>query len=203
MIKLKDISLSFTNKDLFSDFSLNVSLGEKVLLDAPSGKGKSTLLKLIMGFTKPDSGEIYIDNMLLTSQSVREIRQKIAYLPQEISIPPMKVIDFIKGVLAYQSNSKIVYNELKIKKMLHDLRLAPDTLVQSTSSLSGGEKQRIGILIMQLLDREIFLLDEVTSALNSELKTFILDYFLKMDKTVIIVSHDQVWQKAKIRRVSW
>jgi putative ABC transport system ATP-binding protein len=56
---------------------------------------------------------------------------------------------------------------------------------------------------MQLLNREIFLLDEITSALNSELKNFIVQYFMKMQQTIIVVSHDEIWHKQAIRKVEW
>ncbi len=203
MIKLENINLHFGNKEIFSDFSLTIKKGEKILLNAPSGKGKSSLLKIIMGFLKPDSGQVIIADKVLSAQNVKEIRGKIAYLPQDISFPKMKVEDFIQNVLAYESNKNISYKRDSVEGMLKDLILPKDTLTQDTSSLSGGEKQRIGILIMQLLNREIFLLDEVTSALNSELKEFITNYFLKMKQTIIVVSHDEVWQEKELGKVVW
>lgn len=203
MIKIKNIYLSFGDKKIFTDFSLVIKKGEKVLLNAPSGKGKSSLLKIIMGFVKVDSGEVYIADKLLSPDNIKEIRAKIAYLPQDIALPKMKVEDFIKSVLAYESNRKICYCREQVEAMLEDLMLPKDTLTQRTGSLSGGEKQRIGILIMQLLNREVFLLDEVTSALNSQLKEFITDYFLRMEQTIIVVSHDEVWCQKELRRVEW
>jgi len=115
----------------------------------------------------------------------------------------MKVSEFIKLVLTYESNRHIKYNEEQVREMLGELKLPLSILKQDTLSISGGEKQRIGILIMQLLNREIFLLDEITSALNSELKVFIANYFLQMKQTVVIVSHDDIWQESSIRKVSW
>ena len=203
MIQLNNISLSFGQKQLFSNLSLGIKQGEKVLLRAPSGKGKSSLLKIIMGFVIPDLGEVHIADKLLSPQSIKKIRSKIAYLPQELSFPKMKVEDFIKSVLNYESNKSIPYQIKEIAKMLESLSLSEDILEQDTSLLSGGEKQRIGILIMQLLNREIFLLDEITSALNKELKEFIANYFLKMDKTIIVVSHDEVWYRYNLRVVEW
>lgn len=203
MIQIKNINLSFGAKQLFSNLSLSIKKGEKLLLNAPSGAGKSSLLKMIMGFVDTDSGEILVADKPLTPHNIKEIRAKIAYLPQDISYPKMKVEAFIKSVLNYESNRHIKYDTEKVKLMLVALMLPKDTLQQDTDSLSGGEKQRIGILIMQLLNREIFLLDEVTSALNIELKEFIANYFLKMEQTVIIVSHDEVWQRADLRKVGW
>lgn len=203
MIQIKNINLSFGKKEVFSNLSLTIKQGEKVILNAPSGKGKSSLLKIIMGFLKPDSGEVLVAEKLISAQNIKEIRAKIAYLPQDISFPKMKVEDFIKSVLSYESNKSISYEKNKVEDSLEALMLPKDVLTQDTTSLSGGEKQRIGILIMQLLNREIFLLDEVTSALNSELKIFIAEYFLKMKQTIIIVSHDDVWLKNNLRKVEW
>ncbi len=203
MINLQGISLNFSKREVFNNFSLKISKGEKLLLAAPSGKGKSTLLKIIMGFVKPDAGRVFINNQELTSDSVKELRQLIAYLPQEIHIPKMQVEEFIKSVLNYQSNQKVKYDKVELINMLEDLKLPPETLEQSTDSLSGGERQRVAIIIMQLLNREIFLLDEITSALNSELKNFIVQYFMKMQQTIIVVSHDEIWHKQAIRKVEW
>ena len=203
MIEIKNISLNFGEKQVFSDFNLSIKKGEKVILNAPSGKGKSSLLKIIMGFVQADSGEIVISEKLLTPKNIKEIRAKIAYLPQDISLPKMKVEEFIRGVLNFESNKTIPYKKEKVEEMLVALMLPKDILNQDTSSLSGGEKQRIGILVMQLLNREIFLLDEITSALNSELKKFIADYFLKMEQTIIVVSHDEVWQQYNMRKLEW
>lgn len=203
MIQIKNINLSFENKQVFTNLSLNIKRGEKVILNAPSGKGKSSLLKILMGFVSPDSGEVVIADKVLNSQNIKEIRAKIAYLPQDISFPKMKVETFIKDVLNYESNRNITYDKKQVEDMLLALKLPINTLQQMTSSLSGGERQRIGILIMQLLNREIFLLDEITSALNSELKVFIADYFLKMKQTIVVVSHDEVWQQNNLRKVEW
>jgi len=63
------------------------------------------------------------------------------------------------------------------------------------SEISGGEKQRIAIIIALLLERKIFLLDEITSALDNESKQSVVDFFLDLDATVIAVSHDQGWAR--------
>lgn len=203
MIKIKDISLAYGDKVIFDKFSLTMEKGEKVLLNAASGRGKSSLLKIVMGFVEVDSGQVIIDNEELSAKSVKGIRNKIAYLPQEITFPKMKVIALIKKLLSFSSNKSIIFDQVKVEKMLKDLRLTVDILQDMTDSLSGGEKQRIAILIMQLLDREIFLLDEITSALNSELKNFIVDYFLRMNKTIIVASHDDIWHKSNLKKVEW
>src|SRR5690554_850571 len=118
MLKIVNIDLSFTGNKVFENFSLQIDRGTKVLLDAPSGKGKTSLLKIIMGFVTPDSGEVYIDKQLLTTSNIKELRSRIAYLPQDIAFPKMKVSEFIKLVLTYESNRHIKYNEEQVREML-------------------------------------------------------------------------------------
>jgi ABC-type multidrug transport system ATPase subunit len=203
MIKLTNICLKFERKEIFKNFSTIINTNDKVLLSAPSGSGKSTFLKLLMGFALADSGDISIYGEELTENSINSIRNKIAYLPQDISLPEMIVEDFLKMVLNFESNKHINYDQIKVLTLFKHLRLSEAILKTNTNTLSGGEKQRIGIVIMQLLERKIFLLDEVTSALNSELKDIVKEYFLKMDSTVIVVSHDRCWQETNMKRLVW
>lgn len=203
MIEFRNVTKSFETKKIFNNFSCLIDEKEKVLLNAASGKGKSTFLKMLMGYIKVDSGVIFIDNIEMTPQSINDIRAKIAYLPQEIIIPKMQVRDYIKLVLNYKVNRHIPYEEDHIIRHMKLLSLSSDILNQDTISISGGERQRLGIILMQFLERKIFLLDEVTSALNNDLKEIVVNYFLKMDKTVIIVSHDECWFNKNIRKLEW
>ena len=77
-----------------------------------------------------------------------------------------------------------------------ELELEDNILDKNFQELSGGEKQRIGILISLLLDRDIYLLDEVTSTLDMNLKKKIADYFLAQeDWTLLVISHDREWER--------
>ena len=79
---------------------------------------------------------------------------------------------------------------------MRELELEHDILDKNFQELSGGEKQRIGILTSLLLNRDIYLLDEVTSALDMKLKKKVADYFLAQeDWTLLIISHDQEWER--------
>lgn len=203
MINLDGVNLNYQDKQLFTNLSLNIADGEKVLLDSPSGSGKSTFLKMIMGFVQPVSGAISISGRVLNPESVRDIRLQIGYLPQELNFANTSVERLIKDVLNYSSNRHIRYDEDKILGIFNELQLDEAILKQSTTSLSGGEKQRIGVTLMKLVERKIYLLDEVTSALNFELKELITAYFLKMDNTVVIVSHDDCWSQSRVKKLRW
>ena len=79
---------------------------------------------------------------------------------------------------------------------MRELGLEDDILDKNFQELSGGEKQRIGILIALLLNRDIYLLDEVTSALDVNLKKTVADYFLaREDWTLLVISHDLEWER--------
>ena len=78
---------------------------------------------------------------------------------------------------------------------MRELGLEDDILDKNFQELSGGEKQRIGILIALLLNRDIYLLDEVTSALDVNLKKTVADYFLARENwTLLVISHDREWE---------
>ncbi len=69
--------------------------------------------------------------------------------------------------------------------------------------LSGGERQRLGLALCQLMDRPIWLLDEVTSGLDKTLKHKVYNMVMESDKTVLIISHDDIWDNQSIRKVRW
>lgn len=198
MLELKNINLKYTNKTLFNNFGFKVEKGEKILIKGESGKGKSTMLKIILGFACADSGEVYIDKEKLDKKTVWNIRKKLAYVSQGLEFKPGKTKEVFEEIFSYENNKDIDYKK-KTDYFFNYFDLDEDILSKSTEELSGGEKQRIGIIIAILLDRELYLLDEISSALDEKLKKKVADYFLKSDKTVLIVSHDREWQREGLR----
>ena len=204
MIKLKDITVKINNAYILKDFNLAVEKGEKVLISGKSGIGKSTLLKLILGFTFPDKGCITFDNIELDKKSIWEIRKRIAYVSQDLDIGQGEVNALIEEIFFLKTNLKSSFNNNELIKLLHLFELKEDILFKDYEELSGGEKQRIAIIISILLKREVFLLDEITSALDESLKQKVLNYFLdQKNLTVIIISHDTDYkQNNKLRKIN-
>lgn len=196
MIELKNVTLTFEDKLLFNQLSLEVPAGGRLLIKGASGTGKTTLLRMLLGFVLPDSGAVSIDGEVLSVDNVWQLRRKMAYVSQEMQIGRGPAEAFIREVLHFQSNRSIVYERDKVKSLLNEFQLDSDTLDKKLEDLSGGELQRFAIIVTLLLDRKIFLLDEVTSALDKPLKELIVDYFCAMkDKTLIISSHDAIWHE--------
>lgn len=202
LIKYENIGISFENRKILSGFNLTVKKNQKILLRGKSGTGKTTLLKILLGFTKPSEGTIYFRNRVIDSKTCWEARKEIAYVVQDTDLGEGKVKILLDDVFSYRANKEKLDHE-KLRVFMRELELEDDILEKDFQELSGGEKQRIGILIALLLNRNIYLLDEVTSALDVKLKKKIADYFLARENwTLLIVSHDREWERDWMETIS-
>lgn len=194
MIKYEKINLDFDGKTIFSDFSSEIAKGEKVVLLGRSGLGKSSLFGLILGFIQPQSGKVLFDNRPVDEHNIWHIRQKVAFIDQDVSIGGYKVSDWFSFVAGIKANHSLDLSEKRISELMDSFELSRDLLAKDISDLSGGERQRISIIVSVLLGRNVFLLDEVTSALDKNLKRKTADFFTeRKDWTVVSISHDAVW----------
>jgi len=195
LIKYENIGISFENKRILSGFNLSIKKKQKVLLRGKSGIGKTTLLKMLLGFTKPAEGALYFQNHKIDSKTCWEARKKIAYVAQDTDLGEGKVKNLLNEIFSYKANKEKL-NPDKLRTFMLELELEDNILDKNFQELSGGEKQRIGILISLLLNRDIYLLDEVTSALDMNLKKKVADYFLaREDWTLLVISHDREWER--------
>ncbi|WKY44819.1 ABC transporter ATP-binding protein [Eubacteriaceae bacterium ES2] len=202
-IEYRNINLTYNGRTLFKDFNLTVEAGEKVLLAAQSGSGKTTLIKMLMGFVRPDSGEIIVDGLLLSPQTVNELRKKVTYVSQDADLPKGIVSEVFKEVFSFHVNRQLGYQQDQLKKWLQQFSLTADTIDKQVDDLSGGERQRLAMIMGLLLNRDIFILDEVTTGLDAGLKEKTLGQLLAIDKTMLIISHDEVFKGHTIREVKW
>lgn len=202
-IEYRNIDLKFNERTIFSKFNLSIEKNEKVLFLAPSGKGKTTLVKMLMGFIVPDAGEIIVKGLSLSGESINTIRKNIAYVSQDADLPRGIVNHVFEEVFSYPANRHLNYRKGDLVKWLNEFSLASDTLEKTVDSLSGGERQRLALIMGILLDREIWILDEITTGLDDVLKQKIVNLVLTCEKTILIVSHDDIYQNAGLREVIW
>lgn len=197
MLELKNISLNFKNKKILDDFSLKVKKGSKIALKGPSGSGKTSILNLIMHFIFPDSGEILINGEKISKNNIKNMRDQITWLPQNTSIYGKGNVEaVILRPFSFDSNSNITPSHEKIIEDLNKIGLKKDILENDIEDISGGEKQRIGLIICKLLKRPVMLLDEPTSALNSGSRDLAIDYlFDENEQTILATSHDDAFLK--------
>ena len=192
LIEYQGISIYKNGSPLFTGFDFSVSPGEKVLILGRSGTGKTTLFRMLLGFETPDSGDVLFNRLPVTKAHIRDIRQQVFYLSQDIDLRHEPVSGLIEEIM--EENRLNMPEDDTLDRYITLLELDRGILNQNVKDLSGGERQRTGLLICFLLDRPVWLLDEPTSALDDLMKQKIADYILDRDKTVLVISHDDVWK---------
>ncbi len=201
LIKLQDICLSFGPKLIFDHFNLKVNSGDKILITGKSGKGKSTMLKVLLGFCPIDSGTVFFDDKEMNQTLLRANRQRFGYVNQDVTLRDGPVKEILAEIAKFDHNH---FQGRIDEKLMDYFEFNPELLEKKISQLSGGERQRLGLMIAIMLEREIYLLDEVTSALDSNLKAKVAHYFGDSDATVIAISHDDSFKNTgKFKEVNW
>ncbi len=204
MIELKNIRIGYQNIHILDKINFTIPSGAKILLNSPSGTGKTSFFRLLLGFLQPTEGEVSFDGVKLTPMTVKSIRNRIGYLSQETELPSGKVQDVIQEIFSYKANKATPFPEKALQEVFNLLELDPSTWNKGTDELSGGERQRLLVAILLLLDREFYLLDEPTSALDEKLKVKVRDLFLNRSATVFIISHDKQWLDSdKVALLNW
>lgn len=198
-LELRNVNLSFNNKQILKNFSLKIRSKDKILVVGNSGKGKSTLLKILLGFEVINSGQYLIDGKVVKDSNFSDIRKNFAYVDQDVSLRKMLVKQYLQEISKFNGNNLKGELDLELCKYFEfDLAL----LEKDIQKLSGGERQRLAIIIAIMLKREMFLLDEITSALDVDLKNKVVKYFRDCDEGVISISHDLTWQDSdKFKKV--
>lgn len=190
VIEISNIHLKYADKEIFNDFSLSIKKGEKLLITGKSGKGKSTLFELLLGFADAKSGEIFINGKRVEAEGFTESRKCFAYVNQDVTLRKGKARDVLKEISKFSDNH---YDGEFDENLAEFFEFDSKLLDKDIEELSGGERQRLGIILAIMLKRPIFLLDEVTSALDRELKKKVVHYFSTCEQTVIAISHDTEW----------
>ncbi len=197
MVKWENLSLSFNNKELFKGLNLEVKSGDKLLIKGNSGCGKSTLFKIALGFIKPHTGSVAVNNLALTTQNILKIRQEVFYLDQDVNLPHHSVKNVIEEIALYKGNKSVTINQSLIMDLLKEFNLEKEIYYKNIKDISRGERQRIGLIIGLLLNRPIWLLDEPTSALDLGLKEKVYNILSNKNITLLVTSHDQCWEGLK------
>ena len=193
-INCENIDFAYEEEQILKDYSISIPKGSRIGIHGKSGSGKSTLLKLLMRFYDVHSGVIRMGDRTLSGINTNELRDMESYVTQETCLFHDSIANNIAIAKPGASREEIV--EAAKKASLHEfiesLPNGYDTLVgELGDTLSGGEKQRIGVARAFLHDAPLLLLDEPTSNLDSLNESIILRSLKKMgkDKTVILVSH--------------
>jgi ATP-binding cassette subfamily B protein len=195
-ISFDDVSFSYParpDRAAVHGLSFQVKPGETVAIVGPSGAGKSTVFSLILRFYDPETGRVVIDGVDLREADPAAIRQRIAIVPQDVTIFAASVRDNIGFGRQGASDAE---SEAAAKAALADEFIARlggyDSQVGERGvTLSGGQRQRIAIARAILRDAPILLLDEATSALDAESETLVQRALerLMRGRTTIVIAH--------------
>lgn len=201
IIEYRDLSIIHSHQKVLENFNLTINEGEKVLIRGKSGTGKSTLFLCLLGLMRPSGGDVYFKDLPVNGNSVSLVRTKVAYVPQNVDVGRDSVNEFFDTIFSYNAVGFTPSFE-KIQRLLEWFELDDSILKKEFKSLSGGEKQRIVLILSLLLERNVLLLDEPTSSLDSSLKSKVVDYFVNDPSlTVVVISHDPQWEKEGLRVV--
>ena len=177
-------------KDIIDIDDLTINLGEVTCIIGPSGSGKSTLLRLINKLISPTSGTISLNGENIAIMNSVEYRRKVPMLSQSpVSFPGSIRENLLMG-RKFQGKDDLADSELE--KALDKVSL-DEPLDKNIENLSGGEQQRVSIARLMLLDSDIYLLDEPSSALDDITEDFVIKSMVDMaksqNKTIIYVTH--------------
>ena len=192
MLELRNISKRFGDKQILSDFNLTIHEGKILAIVGPSGGGKTTLLRMLAGLEKIDSGEVYYNGESLALDELTK-RQLLGFVFQDFQLfPHLSVLENLtispvkmNGMPQEEANGKA-------RALLERLGLAgfEDAFPYS---LSGGQKQRVALARAMMIDPGIIGYDEPTSALDPALRLEVEKLILQnkeLGMTQIVVTHD-------------
>jgi ATP-binding cassette subfamily B protein len=196
-IALESVTLCYPsrpNDPALRDLSLRVSAGERVALVGPSGAGKTTVFQLLLRFYDPQTGRVLVDGVDIRRADPKEVRSRIAVVPQEPVIFAASVWENVRYGRLDASDTEVAQacEAAYATEFLAKLPQGLDTeLGERGVKLSGGQRQRLAIARAVLSRRPILLLDEATSALDAESERMVqlaLDR-LMAGKTTLIIAH--------------
>lgn len=195
-IAVKKLSVYHGDKMILKDVNFEIKKGEKVAIIGKNGTGKSSLLKVLLGYTEY-SGEVFIDNLRMRDLSIVSLRNKISYINQDGAM----FSDTVRYNIKYGKMNATDQEMYDICKLLHVhksfLRLKDgyDTDVGERGQfLSGGERQKVAFARAVLKNGEILLLDEPTASLDKESEMKILQKTIEIfdKRTIIMIVHNMM-----------
>lgn len=192
MLELKNISKKFKDRQILENFNLTVEENKILAIVGPSGGGKTTLLRMLAGLEKIDSGEIIYNGESLSIDEL-EKRNLLGFVFQDFQLfPHLTVLENL--VLSPIKTMNMSKNDAEEKALTLLNKLGLDKQVNSYPiSLSGGQKQRVALARAMMIDPKIIGYDEPTSALDPELRLEVEKLILKnreLGITQIVVTHD-------------
>ncbi len=182
-LQIENISKSYGPKVLFEHIGFNINEGDKIALIAPNGTGKTTLLRILAGNDKSDSG-----GKITFLKNIR-----IAFLEQEYAFEPEKtvfrqIMDSSRMYTEGLDEDGLFSYELRVNKFISNFGLSRDSLMKN---LSGGEVKRVALARMLASEADFFIMDEPTNHLDIDAIEYLENYLGHSRSTLLMVTHDR------------
>lgn len=185
LIEIKNIFKQFGDKKVLQDLSLDIFENQNLAILGGNGAGKTVLTEIIVGLNKVEKGTIEYFFDTKNWQNQLGIQFQDATFPKGIKV--WEVVRFITGLYSFQENKE------KLKELIQTFGIV-EFYAKEASSLSGGEKQRLNLLLAIIHNPEVIILDEISTGLDVVLRKRIITYIKKFaienKSSVILISHD-------------
>lgn len=193
MIQVRGVSKSFGSTIVLDELSIDFDKGVTVIM-GQSGAGKSTLLRCINGLEKIDGGEIVVDGLSINEKkNIREIREKCSMVFQQFNLfPHLNALENVTLSPIHVLGLSKKKAQEKAMKFLEMVGLS-EKIKSYPSQLSGGQQQRVAIARALIMEPSALLLDEITSALDPEMTSEVLEVIERIARegtTMLVVTHE-------------
>ncbi|KZR65302.1 MULTISPECIES: ATP-binding cassette domain-containing protein [Prochlorococcus] len=191
--RLQGISYEFpeSSEQLFNSLTLTIPAGQHTAITGASGCGKTTLVRMLLGFVSPQAGELLVDGIPLTQLAIRAYRRQLGVVMQTARLNSGSIYDVICGGVG-RSEDK-VWQALEQAALADEVRAMPmqlETLLSdSGGNLSGGQVQRIAIARALITQPKVLIMDEATSALDNRSQELITQTIKELGMTRISIAH--------------
>jgi len=197
-ISIKNLTYSYTQEEIIiKNISFDIKKGETIGIIGRSGSGKTTLINILLRFLKETNGSISVDNAELTQFNIKEWRNLVGYVQQNVYI----IDGTLAENIAFGMDEKNI-DEAKLKRAIEAASLSElveklpngvhTSMGERGAQISGGQRQRVGIARALYSDAKILFFDEATSALDTETETEITESIRKLAEqhlTMLIIAH--------------
>lgn len=195
IIRMENVKKSYGQENVLQVLSLDIEKGEFLTVVGSSGCGKTTMLKMINGLIRPDSGKIIVEGQDISETDLIALRRGIGYCIQgSVLFPHMTVEENVAYVPELLNGRDKAKTRAAVSKWLRTVGLEEDMRRRYPSQLSGGQQQRVGIARALAASPEILLMDEPFGAVDSitrtQLQTEIKEIHRKTGVTIVFVTHD-------------
>lgn len=196
-VSFKNISFSFQNKVVFNDFSFTLSKGDFMGLSGISGKGKTTLINVLLGFLEPGSGSVLMNNLYLKTRERQHFRKRISYAKQQ----PLLIYDnILKNITLNEKPVDLQKTEevIRVTGLSEVITNCPEgfnkVITENGKNLSGGQRQRLMMARALYKSFDLLILDEPFSELDRDSENCLLNYLNELalaGKMILLITHNK------------